>query len=101
MKTKTIKNIKNDPLKEYEKQQARIQKLLKQIEAGLLKHDRDASGPGGHHWGHVGDLTSMADTLQDIKDRLHQTGEYAEVEEPKRTYHAYNNQGRKVKVTIP
>jgi hypothetical protein len=78
MITKTFKQIKNDPLQEYEAQQKRIEKLLKQIQAGLLKHDRDASSrPGGAHWGHVGDLTSIADTLSDIKDRLHGTGEYS------------------------
>ena len=74
---KTFKQVQNDPLKEYEAKQAEIKKLLKQIEAGLEKHDRSASGPGGHHWGHVGDLTSIADTLRDLKDRLHGTGEYA------------------------
>jgi hypothetical protein len=74
---KTFTQIKNDPLQEYEAQQKRIEKLLKQIHAGLLKHDRDASGdPGGHHWGHVGDLMSIADALTDLKDRLHGTGEY-------------------------
>lgn len=64
-------------LEEYETKQEELKKLLKQIEAGLLKHDRNASGKGGHHWGHVGDLTNMINTLTDIKDRLHQTGEYA------------------------
>ncbi len=65
-------------LSEYETKQAEIKKLLKQIEAGLEKHDRKASSRGGHNWGHVGDLNSIADTLTDIKDRLHETGEYAE-----------------------
>jgi|JI8StandDraft_1071087.scaffolds.fasta_scaffold98788_2 hypothetical protein len=65
-------------LNEYETKQAEIKKLLKQIEAGLLKHDRAASGKGGHNWGHVGDLTDIQKTLADIKDRLHCTGEYAE-----------------------
>jgi hypothetical protein len=68
-----------DALKEYEAKQAEIKKLLKQIEDGLFTHDRNASDPGGHHWGHVGDLVSIAETLTDLKDRLHGTGEYAEV----------------------
>jgi len=68
---------KQDSLKEYEAKQKEIRKLLKQIEVGLEKHDRDASGQGGHHWGHVGDLASIASTLTDLKDRLHNTGEYA------------------------
>jgi len=74
-----IKQAQADALKEYEAKQAEIKKLLRQIEVGLEKHDRNASGPGGHHWGHVGDLTSIAETLTDLKDRLHGTGEYAEV----------------------
>jgi hypothetical protein len=76
---RTFRRIENNPLKEYETQQARIRKLLKQIEARLEKHDRRASGLGGHHWGHVGDLASIADTLTDLKGRLHDAGEYAEV----------------------
>lgn len=63
-------------LNEYEKKQAEIKKLLKQIEVGLEQHDRKASGQGGHHWGHVGDLTSIAESLTDIRDRLHGKGEY-------------------------
>jgi len=66
-------------LNEYEIKQAEIRKLLKQIEAGLEKHDRTASGKGGHNWGHVGDLTSIVESLVDLKDRLHKTGEYAEI----------------------
>ncbi len=63
----------------YEDKQAEIKRLLKQIEAGLLKHDRAASGTDGHHWGHVGDLTDIAATLVDLRDRLHLTGEYAQI----------------------
>ena len=70
MISQTIKRIENNPLKEYEARRASIKKLLKQIEAGLEKHDRNASVHGGHHWGHVGDLTSIADTLADLKARL-------------------------------
>ncbi len=70
---------RENSLQKYEEKQAEIRKLLKQIEVGLEKHDRNASGHGGHHWGHVGDLTSIAATLQDVKDQLHHTGEYAEV----------------------
>jgi hypothetical protein len=77
---RNTKAAKQDALKEYEARQAEIRKLLKQIEAGLQKHDREASSnAGGHHWGHVGDLTSIAETLTDLRDRLHGTGEYAEV----------------------
>jgi hypothetical protein len=76
---KTFKQIKNDPLGEYEARQAAIKKLLKQIEAGLEAHDHRASCAGGHHWGHVGDLTSIVDTLTDIKDGLHRTGEHSGV----------------------
>jgi hypothetical protein len=74
---KEIREGREESLKEYETKQAEIEKLLKQIKIGLEKHDRDASGQGGHHWGHVGDLTSIAETLTDIRDRLHDKGEYA------------------------
>ena len=70
-------------LKAYETKQAEIEKLLKQIQAGLLKHDRKASVPGGHNWCHVGDLDDIADTLAELRDRLHGTGEYAEVAKTK------------------
>lgn len=67
----------DEALQRYEVRQKEIEQLVKQIQAGLLKHDRDASGAGGHNWGHVGDLDSIAETLTDIKNRLHGTGEYA------------------------
>lgn len=63
-------------LEAYEEKQAEIEKLLKQIKAGLLKHDRGCNPR--HHWGHVGDLNRIANELTDIRDRLHGTGEYAE-----------------------
>lgn len=75
-------------LENYEQKQAEITMLLRQIAVGLEQHDRNASGKGGHHWGHVGDLTSIATTLTDLRDRLHGTGEYADV----------NQNGRKAKV---
>jgi len=77
MINQTIKQVDADPLKAYEAKQAEIKELLKQIKAGLEKHDRQASSHGGHQWGHVGDLAGIADTLTDLKDRLHHTGEYA------------------------
>lgn len=64
-------------LAEYETKQAEIAKLLRQIQAGLQAHDRDASGMGGHHWGHVGDLNRIVAELTDIRDRLYGTGEYS------------------------
>ena len=85
-------------LEAYEAKQAEIKKLIKQIEAGLEKYDRDASGPGGHNWGHVGDLSSIAETLTDLKDRLHGTGEYAETIEARIVY---NRKGNPVKVVVP
>lgn len=72
---KTFTQVKNDPQAEYESQKERIEELLKQIQVGLVQHDRRR--PGSAHWGHVGDLASIADTLTDLKDRLHSTGEYA------------------------
>lgn len=66
-----------ESLKAYEDKQAEIEKLLKQIAVGLQAHDRKASGQGGHHWGHVGDLTDIAVELREISDRLNCKGEYA------------------------
>jgi hypothetical protein len=71
---------RENSLQKYEEKQAEIRKLLKQIEVGLEKHDRKASGQGGHHWGHVGDLNQIVGELVDIRDRLHNKGEYARVD---------------------
>lgn len=86
---------KQTALEAYEEKQAEIKKLLAQITVGLEQHDRKASSKGGHHWGHVGDLTDIAATLADLKDCLHGTGEYAK---PATTF---NRKVRKIKVTIP
>ena len=80
---RTFKKVKNDPQKEYAHQKAAIEKLLREIQSGLEKHERNAGKfkldhyKIGLHWGHVGDLTSIADKLKDIRDCLHGTGEYA------------------------
>lgn len=79
MKHTTVKQAKETAIQEYERYQAEIKKLLKQIEAGIEKHDRGASLAGGHHWGHVGDLTGIKENLQDLSDRLWGRGEYARV----------------------
>lgn len=64
-----------DALEAYETKQAEIEKLLKQIHAGLLQHDRNASSAaGGHHWGHVGDLNQIVNELSDIRARLMNEG---------------------------
>lgn len=93
-----IKPEKVTALEQYEAKQAEITKLLKQIAVGLQEHDRSASGDGGHNWEHVGDLSDMVTTLTDIRDRLHHTGEYAEVH---KTYRTYDRSGKTIKVTIP
>jgi len=64
-------------LEDYEAEQARIQKILKQIATALIVHDKMASGQGGHHWGHVGDLRHAESQLEEIRNRLMGTGEYA------------------------
>ena len=72
-----VDQSKDNALAEYENKQADIEKLLNQIRVGLEAHDKRASGKGGHHWGHVGDLNQIASELSDIRDRLMGTGEYA------------------------
>ena len=74
-----LKPVEETALSAYEARQAEIRRLLRKIEDGLEKHDRRASSLMGHHWGHVGDLVSIVETLKDINDRLHLTGEYANV----------------------
>lgn len=66
-------------LERYELTQDEIRKLLRQIEAGLEAHDKRASSNGGHNWGHVGDLSHVKDILNDVKDKLHLTGEYKKI----------------------
>jgi molecular chaperone GrpE (heat shock protein) len=66
-------------LEAYEEKQAEIEKLLKQIKAGLLKHDRGCNPR--HHWGHVGDLNEIESELRNIRNRLLREGEYAEAAE--------------------
>lgn len=75
-KKRNMASRENSLLK-YEECQEKIKKLLKQIDASLLVHDRRASGQGGHHWGHVGDLKKIETQLQDIRDSLIGQGEYA------------------------
>lgn len=76
MSYRTVKNMKESSLKKYEEKKASIQKLLRQIEAGLDVHDKKASLEGGHHWGHVGDLNRIESELKELKDILHGMGEY-------------------------
>lgn len=57
---------REDSLKKYEQKQAEIRRLLKQIEMRLEKHDRNASRQGGHHWGHVGDLSHIVSVLTEV-----------------------------------
>ena len=61
----------------YDEKQAEIKALLKSIQDGMKKHQRAAT-QNGCHWGYVGDLTSIAEELQELSDRLHRVGEYAE-----------------------
>lgn len=68
MKTKNQEKLTS--LESYENKQDEIRKLLKQIEANLINHDRKASSQGGHTWSHVGDLNHIISELNDIKEFL-------------------------------
>lgn len=58
-------------LERYEEKQAEIRKLLKQIEAGLEKHDRATSGkPGGKNNNDVWDLNNVVHLLQEARTYL-------------------------------
>lgn len=57
-------------------------KLLKGIHSGLSKHYDNVTNKKGYnngeaHWGHVGDIKDIHSSLQDLHDRILQTGEYA------------------------
>ena len=67
--------METNALKTYEEKQAAIKKLLKQIDHGLEKHDRERTE--AINWGHVGDLTYIEEQLQQVKDMLYRTGEFA------------------------
>lgn len=69
---KTFVQDTESALDVYETKQAEIEKLLKQIKAGLLAHDRGCTPR--HHWGHVGDLNQIVNELSDIRDRLMNEG---------------------------
>lgn len=64
------------PVEAYEATRDEIIKLLRQVETGLEAHDKRASLSGGINWGHVGDLNGILHVLNDLKGRLHKTGEY-------------------------
>jgi hypothetical protein len=85
-------------LEAYETRTAAIKKVLAQIETGLEMHDKDQSLKHGHTWGSVGDLDDIYETLRDLRDRLHETGQYAPAI---KTYKAYNSKGQSVRVTVP
>lgn len=72
MKKKNQRDEANklDSLKAYEERQAEIKKLLKKIGVGLERHDKNASIAGGHHWGHVGDLSHIVSVLTEVHARL-------------------------------
>jgi hypothetical protein len=57
-------------------------KLLKGIQKGLSDHydnvtNKKNYNQGEAHWGHVGDIKDMHRSLQDLHDRILQTGEYS------------------------
>ncbi len=57
-------------------------KLLKGIQKGLSDHydnvtSKKGFNKGEAHWGHVGDIKDMHRSLQDLHDRILQTGEYS------------------------
>ena len=67
---------------QFQKYHAETSKLLKNIHTGLSKHYDNVTNKKGYnsgeaHWGHVGDIKEIHRSLQDIHDRILQTGEYA------------------------
>ena len=57
-------------------------KILKSIQKGLSDHYDNVTSKknynkGEAHWGHVGDIKDIHRSLQDLNDRILQTGEYS------------------------
>jgi hypothetical protein len=59
---------------EYADRQKQIAHLISRLQEGLENH---AAQPGPKHYGHIGDLGAITETLSDLADRLNGTGEYA------------------------
>jgi len=60
----------------YNRKAKNIEKLLSEIQNGLVSHKLSTNGLP--HWGHVGDLDNYEEKLQDIRDALLHEGEYAD-----------------------
>ena len=60
----------------YKQHHARVKDLLKKISTGVDAHKANCM-KGNCHYGHVGDVKELANTLQDLHDRVHMQGEYA------------------------
>ena len=59
----------------YKQHHARVKDLLKKIGSAADTHK--ANVQGNSHYGHVGDMSSFANQLQDLHDRMAMQGEYA------------------------
>ena len=68
--------------KQFQHYHNEASKLLKSIQKGLSDHYDNVTSKknynkGEPHWGHVGDIKDMHRSLQDLNDRILQSGEYA------------------------
>ena len=68
--------------KQFQHYHNEASKLLKSIHKGLSDHydnvtNKKNYNKGEPHWGHVGDIKDIHRSLQDLNDRILQTGEYA------------------------
>ena len=68
--------------KQFQHYHNEASKLLKSIHKGLSDHYDNVTSKknynkGEPHWGHVGDIKDMHRSLQDLNDRILQSGEYA------------------------
>lgn len=75
---------------QFQKYHADTAKLVKAIAGGLSKHYDNVTSKKGYnggeaHWGHVEDVKGIHRSLQDIHDRILQTGEYSKPPEVKKT----------------
>lgn len=81
MRTRKNKQATKETASErYDVHKNRILALLKKIEKGLAKDEKEFNGPEGFNrknWGFVGSLNEWADRLQEVSDAMNQEGEYA------------------------
>jgi hypothetical protein len=81
-----VENLDENAQDQYDHYHKQARELLKHLSNALDSHKESTKDHNstlavgvnrGAHWGHVGDIKDIKRNLEDIHDRLTQTGEYA------------------------